>query len=54
MTSRKILVPQNRLLAPSPQFSKWRKITMAPNFICGVKIQMPKTYISLERKSYQD
>ena len=30
--------PQN------PQFSKWQKITMAPNFICEVKIQMPTTY----------
>ena len=40
--------PQN------PWFSKWRKITMAPIFICGIKIQMPAIYISLERKFYQD
>ena len=33
----------------NPRFLKWWKIPIAPIFICGVKIQMPTVYISLQR-----
>ena len=55
MTSGKIWYkPQNGQLAPKSAIFKMAEITMAPIFICEVRIQMPTTYVLLESKFYQD
>ena len=46
--------PQNNQLAQKSAIFKMAEITMAPIFICVVKIQMPSTYILLKSKYYQD